>query len=422
MDFKTMYDGIIDWMEKNVLTTPAQVYEELAQDLGLNIRTLGDGFQFVSGMTIAQYIKMRRVVQAMGFKLRTGYSLEKVAEKYEFPDQSALSRACKNVFGVPPTSVTEVMIAKKLPLTLDTILSGETEYEQPEEQTAETGQSVETVAIAEGTNYALLRRIFEINTLYGFDDAQLAQVLRFVEEYNVELEEIFDFADTMYTRIRDKGKLRVGDCEYTAKEIAHLCLKFGCTYREAEVVIYGMRDEGYGDVTQMPDEYLDLYFELQDKKQYDMSPGTVELLAEKMEARNIPFEVFGEVADAYMQDCAKSMDDAIDMMLYFTDCEPLQEIGKKMIAELRETMDSLPDEGYESVMYDGLQKEPLPEPVFSTRIADEYDEDYDDEYDEAESLDANDDKYESHYAVEYYEEGVYREKGSIEEQNDWGYR
>jgi AraC family transcriptional regulator len=94
---------VIDYMEKNIddvnmtnisrLTgTPSGLYQRI--------------FSYVCGVSVAEYVRKRRITEAASKLLHGGSSVIDIAMEYGYASHSAFTRAFKEHFGVPPTSIT----------------------------------------------------------------------------------------------------------------------------------------------------------------------------------------------------------------------------------------------------------------------------------------------------------------------------
>lgn len=121
MNFTEKYDQLINEIEEAVKANEEDISEKLSKFYGTNTRHLAEAFQFISGVTLSQYIKQRRLIHAMHFKFDNDCSLETAAIKFGFPDAATMSKAFKSCFGVSPTQMSFAELNAQLPLTLEQI-------------------------------------------------------------------------------------------------------------------------------------------------------------------------------------------------------------------------------------------------------------------------------------------------------------
>ena len=76
MNFKNKYNNFIQEIEDAVDRREDQIPELIAKRSGTNLRLLADAFQYITDMTLAQYIRQRRLVKSMQFKHNKDCSME----------------------------------------------------------------------------------------------------------------------------------------------------------------------------------------------------------------------------------------------------------------------------------------------------------------------------------------------------------
>ena len=78
MTLQEKYDRIIGLIEEFVEFGEPDIPEAVSREMGLNLRLLGDAFQFITDMTIIQYIRKRKLVRALSARTEQGLSVEQV--------------------------------------------------------------------------------------------------------------------------------------------------------------------------------------------------------------------------------------------------------------------------------------------------------------------------------------------------------
>lgn len=87
--------------------------DNLAKIVGISANSLQRIFTFISGISIAEYIKKRRLSKAFEEIKTTDIKIIDVALKYKYNSNISFNRAFKKVFGVTPTECRENNIAYK---------------------------------------------------------------------------------------------------------------------------------------------------------------------------------------------------------------------------------------------------------------------------------------------------------------------
>lgn len=127
MNFIEKYEQLILQIEEAVKAQDDEITEKLSKVYGTNTRHLAEAFNFISGITLSQYIKQRRLVNALHYKYENACSLESAAIKYGFPDAATMSKAFKACFGKSPSQISEAELCTITPLTLEELSISSTE-------------------------------------------------------------------------------------------------------------------------------------------------------------------------------------------------------------------------------------------------------------------------------------------------------
>lgn len=98
-------NGIIEYIENNLENEIK--YEELARRLGVNEYTMQRLFSLLCNISIAEYIRNRRLSNA-GFDLQNpNNKIVDIAAKYQYESATAFSRAFEKFHGIKPSIVKE---------------------------------------------------------------------------------------------------------------------------------------------------------------------------------------------------------------------------------------------------------------------------------------------------------------------------
>ena len=103
MNFEEKFNLIINVVEENLSNEYRDykgVTKVLERKLGVPSRVISDTFNFVTDVTLGNYIQKRKLAAAYDFKRRNQCKWEDAAEKYGYSEVSALRRAFKNAYGV----------------------------------------------------------------------------------------------------------------------------------------------------------------------------------------------------------------------------------------------------------------------------------------------------------------------------------
>ena len=102
MNYYDNLNKVIDTIEKE-LTTEID-YSELAKIVGISSYSLQRTFSFLTGMTLTEYIRKRRLTKAAEDVKRTNERIIDIALKYQYDSPISFSNAFKNMHGVSPVN------------------------------------------------------------------------------------------------------------------------------------------------------------------------------------------------------------------------------------------------------------------------------------------------------------------------------
>ena len=167
MALQEKYDEIIDCIEFYVGIGEEDIPQALAKETGMNLRLLGDAFQFVADLTLIKYIRQRRLICALTRKLEQNLSVEDVLDGTMFYDAAAFTKACKNEFNLTPSQFTKETLAQYPPLHFSKIMSGSNANQMEDDALIIHNNAQQSIT---SEQFSDIKRVLEIGALYGFDD------------------------------------------------------------------------------------------------------------------------------------------------------------------------------------------------------------------------------------------------------------
>lgn len=96
-------DKMIEYIENNLIEPIDDL--KLSKIVGLPPYILQRVFQFITGMTIIEYIRKRRLSKAYEYLIRNEKNVTELAFLYGYSSTSSFSRAFKQCFGILPSQV-----------------------------------------------------------------------------------------------------------------------------------------------------------------------------------------------------------------------------------------------------------------------------------------------------------------------------
>ena len=103
MDWQTGMNRAIDYLE-SCLETEADL-KTAAMYAGTSVWEFQRMFSFITGLSVGNYMRRRRMSQAAGELLGSSEKVIDIAMKYGYDSAAAFSRAFSQVFGLPPSAV-----------------------------------------------------------------------------------------------------------------------------------------------------------------------------------------------------------------------------------------------------------------------------------------------------------------------------
>lgn len=291
MTLQERFDNIIECIEKLVASGEADIPQALSSETGFNLRLLGDAFQFITDMTIIQYIRKRKLVHALTVRIEQGLSIEQVVSESGFSDAAAFSKACKKVFDLSPSQITEAVLIQHPPLSFDRITSGKA-GEQSENDTLIAEKKQETICGITAEQFAGVKQVLEVGALYGLSDEEAESVYRLSRACNITTAQAAEFYEDFKLQMENGSFLG----EYDLSEIAELACKYDLSFTEAQIIMGELKHSGYWSIHELPDGFFDIYF----CEENDRNGWNVEYIcemAETMRANKLPFSVFSDAVD-----------------------------------------------------------------------------------------------------------------------------
>ncbi len=129
MDWIQSMNKVVDYIEDNL--TNAIEMESMAKLVGCSVYEFSRIFSFVAGMSVSEYIRRRRLSQAVFDIQNAKESIVDIALKYCYESQSAFTRAFKELHGHTPAAARKKGISLKTypKITFKFIIKGVSEMD-----------------------------------------------------------------------------------------------------------------------------------------------------------------------------------------------------------------------------------------------------------------------------------------------------
>lgn len=315
MNFKEKYNYIIERIEYLIESGNENIIFALVQDLAVNERLLGDAFQFITDMTLSQYVRQRKLLHAIIYKIEMECSIDEAAEKFGFSDGAAFSKSFKLNFAKSPSAFTQADFVQWPPLYIEKIL------EDRNDSNSSQKENEKMFGLPE-TQFMSLKRMFEINTLYGFSDSDAELAYNLHEKMELPMHAAFAFVEDLLLQ-REAG---ADFGEYDLLQVATLSYQYDLSISQAKEVLYELEQFGIDYISDLPEGFFDIYFsEENDRNGY--SVDFILAILKELERTNLTTDDFPQVAQNadlyYGGDLSQAMEkfeeDEMDFDLGYTD-------------------------------------------------------------------------------------------------------
>lgn len=254
MTLQEKFDGIIADIERFVRAGEDDIPQALAKKTGLNLRLLGDAFQFITDMTLIKYIRQRRLVYALLNRIEFNLPVEDIAEDAGFSDAAAFSKACKNEFDLTPIQITKDVLNEYPPLTFAMVTVGR-DVDQMENDTLATTKN-DTICGVSTEQFAEIKQLLELSAIYGLSDDEAEFVYQLSQSCGITTAQGAEFYDDFKLQIENGSFIHGLDLF----EIAELACRNNLSYSEAQTIMYILEKNGYRGLRELPAGFLDIYF------------------------------------------------------------------------------------------------------------------------------------------------------------------
>ena len=174
----------------------SEIADIVAREIGNSTRDLSTIFLFMTGKTLIDYIKERKlnasyehIIDGEKFDAKTAVTLSGLG------DQSALIKKFKNAYGMTPK---EAHAKKDRSLVKARMKWNDFSHVEIQEITSEENDTVianNTVLGLARTKYEEVKEAIELQELYGFDELQSEIAYYIYQTYDFPLKETFRFVD-----------------------------------------------------------------------------------------------------------------------------------------------------------------------------------------------------------------------------------
>jgi AraC-like DNA-binding protein len=277
MNAKEQFDKIIETIEilSNDLDgiKARDIAEHVSSMLGLGCRDVGAIFAFLTGYSLLDYIKERKLMAA--YKMLISIPLldiEGAITVSGYDNQSSFGKKFKEYFDMTPTEAFEKKDQTRYTsaFSWSSIVSNNVKSADnlfPQESSEKTKFGITQ------TQYAKIMEAADYQALYGFNDIQSDAAFQVAEEMQVPLKDAFEFIDDFSNNycLNDNGEFNVSAEELyllinAAPELKYVYFKITNSVYEALNLIGEAKTFGY-NLMEIDPEYISSY--LNDSWRFD---------------------------------------------------------------------------------------------------------------------------------------------------------
>lgn len=295
MTLQEKFDSIIDCIECLIKDGEEDIPQALSRHSGVNLRLLGDAFQFITDMTLIKYIRQRRLVNALMNRFDFNLPIEQIASDAGFSDAAAFSKACRNEFDLPPSQITEDILKRYMPLSFASVISGK-DRDQRENSTVDTAKKSDGICGLSAKQFAEVKQVLEIGAVYGLSDKEAEAVYRLAEYNKINLTQAAEFYEDFKLQI-ENGSFFGG---YDLFELAELACKYDLSFSEGQSILYEIGCHGFGSIHELPAGFFDIYFSEYNEKFAGLDVSYICEMLYAMEENGLSTDRISEVLEYVM--------------------------------------------------------------------------------------------------------------------------
>lgn len=317
MTLQEKFDNIISHIENLISVGEIDIPQALSRETGLNLRVLGDAFQFMSEMTLVKYIRQRRLVYALSKRNQYALPIEDVVADAGFSDAAAFSKACKNEFDLTPIQITDEVLKRYVPLSFTAVVSGVSEDYMENDTLISTKNDMICGVTAE--QFAEIKAVLELGAIYGLSDEEAEFVYRLSQFCEITTAQAAEFYDDFKLQI-ENGSALIGPDLF---ELAELACQYDLSYSEAQAIMYELQCHGYDSLANLPVGFLEVYFSEENNRHGWDVPYICEI-AEALEENGLSPDDIDDVA-------LQASNFGVDIIEAIEDYDSFQTLWDRMI-------------------------------------------------------------------------------------------
>lgn len=300
------FDNITSCIEMLIYTGESDITNALSRETGLNLRLLGDAFQFMTDMTLIKYIRQRRLVCALKHRIEKNLSVEQVVAEAGFSDAAAFSKACKNEFNLSPSQITGATLSLYPPLSFAMVVSDDSKTALGND-TRIKAENAKTICGISADQFAEVKQILELSAVYGLGDAEAEFVYQLSRHCKITTAQAAEFYEDLTLQL-ENGSYCGG---FNLFEMAIVSCQCDLSFSETQSLFRELKYAGYESIQDLPDGFFDIYL-CEENNRFGWSVSDVCTILKTMDKESLSLGLLDDAifyADTYGMDILEILED-----------------------------------------------------------------------------------------------------------------
>lgn len=282
------FDNITACIEMLIFSEETDIANALSRETGMNLRLLGDAFQFMTEITLIKYIRQRRMVHALKHRVEKNLSVEQIAAEAGFSDAAAFSKACKNEFDYSPSQITGTILSKYPPLSFAMVSSGNSRTALGNDAHIRAKES-QTICGISAEQFAEVKQILELSAVYGLNDAEAEFVYQLSQHCGITIAQAAEFYEDFTLQIENESYCG----GMNLFEMATVSCQCDLSFSETQLLFREIKAAGYESIQDLPDGFFEIYF-CEENNRFGWSVYEVCAILKAMDKHGIPLEMIDD--------------------------------------------------------------------------------------------------------------------------------
>ena len=204
MSFKTDFEKLIEMIElrSRKSMSAVEIARDVSKSIGINTRDLGTSFLFITGKSLSEYIKDRKMMAAYKYLIETeNPKTPEAVDISGYDNQSSFNKRFKEVFKISPGQAVKEKDASLYKTWISwEDLESETEERKGIRRWSMNNNRVYGVALED---YNTICEVLELQSIYGLSEEMSRAAFDFSKKFNRPLSKTFQYFSEYVTSYED---------------------------------------------------------------------------------------------------------------------------------------------------------------------------------------------------------------------------